>query len=173
MSADLPFSRPVKVETLPRDGLAQVIEASAEERAALARVNDLADLALFRANFLIKKSGKGVRVVGAIRAEVTQTCVVSMEPFAVTVDEPIDVKFAPEAAERAKPKTEAELLLDEDDDPDPIVDGKIDLGGLAAEFLTLALDPYPRKPGVEFTTPPVEDESSPFDALAPLAKKKP
>ena len=32
-----------------------------------------------------------------------------------------------------------------EDAPDPIVDGKVDLGALAAEFIALALDPYPRK----------------------------
>ncbi len=35
-----------------------------------------------------------------------------------------------------------------EDPPDPIIDGKIDLGALAAEFFALGLDPYPRKPGV-------------------------
>ena len=34
--------------------------------------------------------------------------------------------------------------------PDEIVNGKIDLGAVAAEFLALGLDPYPRKPGVDF-----------------------
>ena len=45
------------------------------------------------------------------------------------------------------------VLLDGEDAPDPIVDGKIDLGALAAEFLALGLDPYPRKPGVAFAPP--------------------
>ena len=64
------------------------------------------------------------------------------------------------------------MVLDGADAPDPIVDGKIDLGALAAEFLALGLDPYPRKPGAEFA-PPAADEppDSPFDALAKIAKK--
>jgi hypothetical protein len=40
-----------------------------------------------------------------------------------------------------------------EDLPDPIVAGRIDLGALVAEFLALGLDPYPRKPGVEFAEP--------------------
>ena len=35
-----------------------------------------------------------------------------------------------------------------------MIDGKIDLGALAAEFFALGLDPYPRKPGAEFVAPP-------------------
>jgi hypothetical protein len=60
-------------------------------------------------------------------------------------------------------------------EPDPIVDGKIDLGALAAEFFALGLDPYPRKPGVEFE-PPVEEEEdkeSPFSALRRASTKIP
>ncbi len=41
------------------------------------------------------------------------------------------------------------------DPPEPIVNGFIDLGQLAAEFLVLGLDPYPRKPGAEFVPPEV------------------
>jgi hypothetical protein len=53
--------------------------------------------------------------------------------------------------------------------PDEIVNGQVDLGALTAEFLALGLDPYPRKPGVDFN---FEDGSakpdSPFAALGRL-----
>jgi hypothetical protein len=61
---------------------------------------------------------------------------------------------------------------EEDDPPDTIIDGKIDLGALAAEFMALGLDPYPRKPGVAFAEI-VDDEvieESPFAQLAGLKK---
>ena len=95
-----------------------------------------------------------------------------------TVDEPIDVRFAPaEAAEAARRMKEDDAALVEvggEDPPDPIVDGKIDLGALAAEFFALGLDPYPHKPGVAFAAPeePQGDEESPFAALAESKKKK-
>ena len=62
--------------------------------------------------------------------------------------------------------------LDEDeqaDPPDPIVDGRIDLGAIALEFLTLSLDLYPRKPGAEFADVQIGEADdaadSPFAAL--------
>ena len=56
--------------------------------------------------------------------------------------------------------------MTDDDEPDPIVDGKIDLGALAAEFFALGLDPYPRKPGVAFEPPAEpEPEATPFAVL--------
>ena len=171
MTVDPPFSRPVKVETLPREGLEQTIEANAEERAALARENNLVDLARLGAKFLIRKAARGVRVTGSLHAEATQTCVVTLEPFAVTLDEPVDVRFAPPAGERKRPEPEA-VDVGEADEPDPLIDGRVDLGALAAEFLALALDPYPRKPGVEFASPePQAEKDSPFDALGRLPRE--
>jgi hypothetical protein len=40
-------------------------------------------------------------------------------------------------------------LLDEQDDPEPITDGKIDLGELVSQFLSLSINPFPHAPGVE------------------------
>ena len=60
-----------------------------------------------------------------------------------------------------------EVLLNEEEPPEPIVDGTIDLGGVTLEFLALALDPYPRKPGVEFTEPAPETPAGvPFAVAA-------
>jgi len=163
VTADVVFSRLVKVEALPRDGLTQKIEATPAERVALAADNDLADIAKLTAEFVIKRSGKGVRVVGTVHAEVSQTCVVSLDPFPVTIDESIDVRFAQEVRDRPG-RAEPEVVA---------LDAEDALGALAAEFMALALDPYPRKPGVEFAPPPEEaPDPSPFDALGKIAKKK-
>ncbi len=179
MTNDLPFSRPVRVEPLPKDGLNQTIEADAAERAALAALNGLLAIAKLRANLTLRRAGRdAVRVTGQVLAEVTQTCIVSLEPFAVMIDEPVDVRFAPprEAAAGRRKQSDGEAdvaRFDAEDPPDPVVDGKIDLGALAAEFMALALDPYPRKPGALFE-PSDEDapNNSPFGALADLDKTK-
>ena len=100
----------------------------------------------------------------------TQTCVVSLDPFPATVEEDIDVRFAPRdderAARRRGPEEPETVSMTEDDEPDPIIDGRIDLGALAREFLALGLDPYPRKPGVAFEPPAEpEPEATPFAVL--------
>jgi uncharacterized metal-binding protein YceD (DUF177 family) len=58
--------------------------------------------------------------------------------------------------------------LDAVDPPDLIEDGIIDLGGYVVEHLALELDPFPRKPGAEFTPPETDPEPSPFAVLARL-----
>ncbi len=173
-----PFSRRVRVDALPADGLSQTIEASPDERAALAALNRLPAISSLTAAFAVRRSGRGgVRATGEVHAEVTQLCVVSLEPFAATVDEPVDVRFAP-AEEVGPPRRgggdDADMVeVGGEDPPDPIVDGRIDLGALAAEFFALGLDPYPRKPGVAFDPPePQGGRDSPFAALAKPKKKR-
>jgi len=165
--SDIEFSRPVRVEPLPRGGLMEEIEANPEERAALARLNGLPSIERVSASFRILKWGKGVRVEGELSARVTRICVVSLEPFEVEIDEPIEAKFVPE---NARPPSQEEYGLD--DEPDTLINGRIDLGALASEFLTLSLDPYPRKPGVEFAPPSEAPEpESPFNRLRALGNR--
>jgi Large ribosomal RNA subunit accumulation protein YceD len=166
MAEDAPFVRPVRVESVPEGGVAHDIEASEVERQALAKLNGLPAIGRLTAKFSLSRAGRGIiRVRGDVHAEVTQTCVVSLEPFDVVLTEPVDVRFAPLAGEssnrRGPPIAPAEagaFAIGDEDEPDSIVDGRIDLGALAAEFVILGLDPYPRKPGVDFSAPPADNE---------------
>ncbi|MBV9522178.1 MAG: DUF177 domain-containing protein [Alphaproteobacteria bacterium] len=179
MAENAPFSRPVRVESVPEGGLERLVEADEGERAAVARLNGLPAIARLEGKFTLRRAGRGmIRVTGEIRAEVTQTCVVSLEPLDVVVDEPVDVRFAPPAGSDSKSRSRPAGATDDDgafglsgeDEPDPIVDGAVDLGALAAEFMVLALDPYPRKPGVEFH-PPSSESEPPNSAGAPAKKR--
>ena len=130
-----PFSRIVRVDALPRDGETVTIEANAEERAALAVLLKLPAIESLSATLTITRAARGgARVIGAVHGEVTQTCVVSLEPFPATVEEEIDVRFAPRdderAARRRGPEEPETVSMTDDDEPDPIIDGRIDLGAL-------------------------------------------
>ena len=100
---------------------------------------------------------------GALRARVTQVCVVSTDPFEAELSEDFVLCFAPE-----------DEIPDEIDPNDPVdmvpMTGEtIDLGEAAAEQLALALDPYPRRPGAE---PPWFEEAAPPAPFAALARLK-
>lgn len=156
MAENILFVRPVRVDSIPTEGLEQTIEAGEAERAALAKSDGLVAIRRLVGRFALRREGRGViRVRGEVHAEATQTCIVSLEPFDVVLDEPVDVRFAPAEREIVGGRAAESKTLDPDGDdaPDPIVDGTIDLGALTAEFLILGLDPYPRKPGVEFSEP--------------------
>ena len=84
------------------------------------------------------------------------------------VSEPVDLMFSEHAAETAPDDV---VRMGERDPPEPIENGRIDLGAVTAEFLALGLDPYPRKPGVAFESGPGRDPAdSPFAALAKMKK---
>jgi Large ribosomal RNA subunit accumulation protein YceD len=170
-----PFSRIVRVETIPKDGQTVTLDASPEEREALAAAYGLPAIASLGATLdLVRGSRGGVRVTGRVHGELTQVCVVSLEPFPASVDEDVDVRFAPRAEDDAsrRPRGELEAVsMTGEDEPDPIVDGRIDLGALAAEFFSLGLDPYPKKPGATFEPPEVpNDGETPFAVLRGPAK---
>ena len=179
MNAAAPLlSRPVAVAEITPGGLALSVTATPAERAALAAFNDLVAIGTVTASLRLRQEGTGVRVTGEVVAEVVQTCVISMEPFEAALSEPIDVNFV--SAETLEALRTARVVRPVDDDenspdePDAIEHGRIDVGMLVAEHLTLGLDPYPRKPGaVLAVTVPGEDPApSPFAMLRRLGEER-
>mgnify|MGYP003345400312 CR=1 FL=1 len=142
-----PFSEPFPVDRAREKKAAVTLEADAEQRAAIAAFLGLPAVSALKAEFEVAPLSRGrFDVRGTLRARVTQTCVVSLEAFESDVEEAIEAVFGPDAsAPAAGAKAEVTVSFDPDKEPpDTIVDGMIDLGALALEFLTLALDPYPR-----------------------------
>ena len=181
------FSRPVLAESLSGDRTVREIEASPAECRALAERFRLVAVQRLTATVRLTRlhgheSGM-VRVGGTLEAEVVQTCVVTLEPVPASVSEAFDALFAPEDK---MPEAGDDLSIDpfaaEETLPEAMAGGVIDIGELVAQHLSLALDPYPRAAGVEFTgfdddgepeggpeTPP--PSSSPFGALAALKRR--
>lgn len=164
-----PLSRPLRVDTIPGNGLETVVEASAEERGALAREFGLPAIETLVGRYAVQRRGRTVHVDGKVTAAVTQTCVVTLESFPATVEEEVALKFTDDPV-KLDPGEEPGEHESPVDAPDPIVDGRIDLGEVTAEFLALGLDPYPRKPGVDFAWDEGAPEPSPFAALEALKK---
>ena len=158
------FSHRVKVDDIPERGLAVEVVVPEEARQAIAKAFGLVGVAVLKAAVTFKKKGKEASATGMLDATVTQTCVVSLEAFDETVHEPLDLHFAPDAP-----------ALDDEtaplDAPDPIINGEIELGGLIVEFLALALDPYPKKPGAEFQFEAASEAEHPFAALKKWTKE--
>ena len=163
-----PLSRPVDVMNIPPRGQEVHVEATAEECAALAADFGLPGIRRLSGDYRLTNSAKGVHVTGLVKASITQICVVTLEPFDSDVEEEVEVDFAEPAGVPAEPPTD----INEYEPPDEIVNGQVDLGALTSEFLVLGLDPYPRKPGVDFEyRDPADGKDSPFAALGKLKPK--
>ena len=186
-----PFSRPLNVHDVKDSKFAITIEAKPEELAVIAEAVGLPSVQRLKVRYrIVEHAGGRYDLSGDLDANITQVCVVTLESFASDVTNEIDLTFAqpihvPEmsrhkdktaARGRDKPMDLAPMPVpgndDQEDPADPIVDDTIDLGAVALEFLTLACDLYPRKPGIAFSDVIVGDvddrEPSAFAALERL-----
>lgn len=185
---ELEFSFPVDVTSLPVVGRHYAIKADDAARARVAVRLGLQDVGALSASFeLMPRAGGLVKVTGTVEASVTQTCVVTLAPLPADLKEEVEVTFTTFPLKPA-PKTKAgkveddeeELLaLGEEDPPEEALDGLIDLGELAVEYMALGLEPYPRAPGAAFEGPDwvgkgeKSQSENPFAVLAQLKKKEP
>ncbi len=167
--------RPFDVARWNDDASEVRILATEAECAALAEADGLLGIEHLEAKLtVLRRDRSRLHVTGEVRARIRQTCVVTLEPFDSDVVEAVDVDFVPQAeweAIVASRRSAADPEAIEEDLPDPIIGNRIDLGGLAAEFLALGLDPYPKKPGAVFAEPVPDEEKpvvSPFAALSRL-----
>jgi hypothetical protein len=166
-----PVSFDVHVGRLPHKGLPVTIRANAEQRAALAEEHGLLSVEDYSAELLVTPwKRNGVKIVGSVQADVTQACVVTLEPVTAHIDEPVEGLFLPDDSRLGRQGFDdgGEIMLDADgpDGPEIFSGDTIDAGALAEQFFGLALDPYPRKRGAavddaaagEAADEPVENE---------------
>ena len=160
---DLPYSEPVRLHQLG-SGVKRTLAPDASTRARIGKALDLASLDAFTAEMELVPSAGGWRLSGRIRASLAQTCGITLEPLPVEIDTP----FALTLAESVEEDSEEIIITLDDESPDLIENGQIDLGQYAVEQLALRLDSFPRKPGAEFVQPPEPAEISPFAVLKQL-----
>ena len=174
----LPLRRPIRVESITLRPVAAEVVPAPDDLPGIATFLGVASVEALEASYSLSRNGERVKLEGMIKASLHQSCVVTLDPFPVELNVPIKLDFAPEAeiAAMAKPseddEIDIEVLLNEEEPPESIVDGVIDLGAVTLEFLALSLDPYPRKPGVAFSEPaPETPAESPFAALLQLKRE--
>ena len=155
---------------VPESGLHLDLAADEKVRGEIARLADLPALPRLEASFDVTRHGRsGLHVVGWVSATVDQICGVTLEPMQNEINEAVDIVFVPAPADTRHGHKEVAVGLE--DVPEPLVDGTIDLGAIATEFLILGIDPYPRKPGIVFDAPRTGEASGqPFATLAALKK---
>jgi hypothetical protein len=168
-----PWSVPVAVREVPVTGRHFDLAPDASIRAAVAQSLGLHVLPRLEATLDVSRHGdEGLRLVGRVSATVGQVCVVTLEPIENELEEQIDVVFVPATGEATGDDSKTSSRDVDEDAPEPLVGGVVDLGVIATEFLMLGIDPYPRKAGAEFAAPVIGDDSGhPFAALAALKNK--
>lgn len=152
------------------DGKPIVITADAAERAALAKRFGLISIDRLSAEVTLVPDGTAVLANGTLKASVVQSCAVSGEDLPVRIEEPLALRFVPEA-EMVAEEEEIELTEEELDEI-PFTGRSFDLGEAIAQSLALAIDPYATGPKADEVraSGKIGDAaaSGPFSALAKL-----
>jgi len=163
----------VRVDQIPAAGRQVDVEADVEALERLAERLKVTAVERLSARVTATRFRGGVRVAGRLRGKVVQPCVITAEPVAQEIDEPVDRVFLPASQRPHEPEPGSETFVDlEGDDPPDYIEGpELDLTELLVETLALAIDPYPRAPGASLDSLEFdgdEAEESPFARLRDL-----
>ena len=131
-------------------GTALEISASDGERAALAKRFGFLGLPAFSARVTVdRRPGGQVVVEGRLRGKIVQACILTLDPVTQDLDEAFRIVFKRDLAEEKDPESGEALVNPQTDAPEPLPGNLLDVGEIVAEQLSLAADPYPRRPGVK------------------------
>ena len=165
------FTRPVRLDTVGEDRRTLTVEATAEERAGLARRFGLLALDRLTATVELRRAGERISAAGELEADVAQACVAGGAEVRQTVALPFALRFVPEAEAGSE---EIELGEKELDDI-TYEGGSIDVGEAVAQTLVLGLDPFPRAPDADAALRAAgvlsEEDAGPFAKLKGLRDK--
>jgi uncharacterized metal-binding protein YceD (DUF177 family) len=123
-------------------------EADAGERARMSERIGNAECLALAVDYTIRPDGDARYIVdGRVKARLEQTCGVTLEPIFQDINEVIDVAFEADARRQGTLDVGFDPL--EDDPPEEIRNGRIEIGEIIAEIVALAADPFPRSPDEE------------------------
>jgi uncharacterized metal-binding protein YceD (DUF177 family) len=168
-----PWSKPVLLHELGRGALALTLEPDGAERAKIAKDLGLESLPSLRARLTLKPWMDGVEITGRFEAVVEQICAVSLDAFEQSLTGEIELRAVPEGSPQAPEAVGGEVDYDAPDPPDVLKGEAVDVAAYVVEHLALEIDPFARKPGVEFDYTPPDEEESPFAVLKKLQDPKP
>lgn len=151
---------PFHIENVPSAGKTVKMKAEPQHLKDIAkRMNVLAVNSLdAELKLTLQNAGHILYITGNFKAELVQECVVTLKPITSTVEDSFEAWYADHdkalSFNRAKHQLKAleegdeVQILEEQDDPEALIDGQVDLGEVVIQFLSLAVNPYPRDASV-------------------------
>src|SRR5690242_10170388 len=178
------IERIVDIDRMGPNGTALEIAASDSERLALAKRFGFLGLPAFSARVTVdRRPGGQVVVEGRLRGRLVQACVLTLDPIGQDLDDTFRIVFTRDLADERDPESGETVLSAQPDAPEPLSGNLLDVGEIVAEQLSLAADPYPRRPGarLEDVLPkprregrkgPADQRRHPFAGLAALRDRQ-
>ncbi len=168
------FSHPLQIDDMGNGTKTYYLKANKEQLKYIAEALKLDDVLRFeaRVDVLFKYKTHKIDVTGNVVADVEHTSVVSLDKFIKNYSTDFAMQFDTEITQEQIKDLDLEF---DDDVPDPVENGQIDLADIAMEQLALVLEDFPRKEGEVFKFESEFDEettkkTNPFAALAKLKK---
>ncbi len=143
------FSRPYRIGEIGDEDRQIELVASAAECAGLAKRFAVTDVDGLRATLVLRREGRRrIRLGGDIRAQVTQQSILSLEPVKSDLVEKLNILFCAEGdplLEAIEAAEDGEHMVELMGDVERLECDGADLGEFVAQYLALAIDPYPRE----------------------------
>lgn len=179
-SQSAPISQVYRVDDIPLAGVSGVIDLNSDEKSEIAKIFDITELKKFKFTYNLMRGRQGrFKLDGQLEADVTQECVITLEPVEKKYNDTIVIDLWPPKdvalAEKLAEQEGRSFLLD---GPEPIVDDQIDVGQIAYEHFASILDPFPKKAGAAFdwsgnsTDDTPQELQKPFAGLDDMLRKK-
>ncbi|NBX65813.1 MAG: DUF177 domain-containing protein [Proteobacteria bacterium] len=145
------------------------------------------------ATLIRENDGMTISATGHFKAQVTQACVTTLEPVQDTIEEDFEAWFLDESQAKSFKKAkklradadiedpfngdedEETMMASERDEPEPVTNGQVDVGELVAQYVSLAINPYPHSEKAKAMKPLDEvqepEKPNPFAVLKELKSK--
>jgi hypothetical protein len=168
-----PIERLYDLNRLSEAGYETEIVLDENQRRELAAWVDVVGINKFQARVSLRRfSSARFAYAAHLEADVVQSCTVTLEPVYASIS--LDFTRALHLVQHIKKmldfSSELSPAAGEDDVPEEIESTRYDLAGPLLEEFSLAIDPYPRAPGVAFEEPAeaAEPRENPFAVLKAL-----
>ena len=168
------FSYPLIVEDMSSGEHHYHLAASKENLAEITNILQIPEAESFEADVYtqLNKKEHMLKVWGVVNATLRLQSVISLEYFSKSYNTEFELLFDTKATLNSQKEEEVDF---DEDLPDIVVDGKIDLAAIAMEQLALVMDDYPRQEGEVFEwknefTPEETIKENPFKILEKLKK---
>jgi len=170
------FSYILKIEDLTQNQQHYHLSANKNERQTLKEILKVEDVKSFEADIILKMSHKTHRldIKGEARAILGLKSVVSLENFDKEYVAPFEYYFDTEMTYQDLKNMDLDI---NDEAPEIVENGQIDLAQIAIEQIALVMEDYPRREGEVFSFISEFDEETtktphPFAVLEKLKNKK-
>lgn len=168
------FTYPLRLEDMSQATQNYKLIASPQDLSYITKIMQVPAVKKFEAEVNVQFKAKEhiVDVLGHIDADVEHTSVISLENFVRNYQNDFELKFDTKMTREEVKELDFSI---EEDIPDILDNGQIDLAAIAMEQLALILDDFPRKEDevFSFTSEFTDDKilkNNPFSVLEKLKK---